>query len=1473
MKRLKKALAAVLAAAVCVTGLPMAALAKKAPETDVLSSAEKKAADVVKFNTGSFEWSVVDKAKLKKLKKADPSGDFSSYVTYDKDGRYQIQVETDAFFPYEVQFSYKGKTKSEWFLDREDTVKAGGHEFYLSAPTTGNAVTSMRMEAGGKSVVVYPQKKEFTNGGKKAGVKSLLPLKEERLQSGTVDFHKFTPVELSRVSVSVITGGSVAGGGTPVSVMWRDCSYSRDNNSYQITDVNGTMDLCDVDKLEMIFGEADQLNAGNTRYLLSVNHPSYYRWLEPEVTDTGGGQKNIGNGYYDDFTDENGESGKSYEIRFYGTEERIYMLALSLSGSVFPNGHVYSAMKVYEGKYQASDALPQDKDITNRIWKEGGGAASGYAVEIDEFYEEKNIWVTFVTEDAQGKETGRLPVRLELEKYRESASISSEYGLYQVKADGTRGNSANNFSSSSYEDDIRVETYTLYSGLDANQEYFSSSFHYNKNGKVVQINGDVYAYIGNYNTLDEAKAAGAADVTSGLFSQDGYKANYSSGITFTIFYKSLDGTKWESTKYRIKAEAYGSPEKPPVTNPEEPPVTNPEEPVLNSGTDFEYEGILQASGGSELDAYILTSGNQSDYSYVSGAHNYDSYGEGNFFTVLVENGVDLTNLILKFSLSAGATIYDKDTQQAVVSGVTPLDFSKGARQLIVSSEDKENFNNYFIRALKAGPGQSGAAETPEDAGGEDTQSDEGTDSQSDGADMQSEGASKPAELYIMSLDDDQETIHKTEEGGVVKAAREVFLDSYHDSRHDILVANIGYEPMEALKVELQSSVLELDKYWTLKGAKPLGAFTAITTEDDTEVGQLPNLAMVRLIAKGNAKVTDSESLGTISFSFGGQKKIEFSLTGIIGDPCITTTEITRPATQYVPYGMMITNNNKYKKNHPYYSLAGGTLPEGMHIASNGELYGVPKETGTFTFTVRMVNGTGYGGSDTKELTLTVRENTDDNVISAQDPGYELQKYFDHIGETTASGDYYIESEGEFSEFLDLYIDGELMEKGTDYTAEEGSTCITIASQSLNKKEGTHTIGVKFRSKKDNLIKAAAHNYRASNSNNSGGSSGGWTGGWTTPTTPSQPSQPTQPGQPTTPTQPSQPTTPTTPTQPTPPAPPEPQVKKEIQYAVNYDTKAGDTLKSIAKLYYGTTSKWEKIYNANKGKVTKSGKLKAGIKLVIPALNYRVEKGDTLKDISQKYYGAQRKWSQIYEVNKDIVPSSGAVNKGMRLVIPFPVCRAFYAVKKGDTLQSIAKKYYGKSTMWEKIYEANKGKADKSGKVKARKKLRIPTMVCTTKKGDTLKSVAKQYYGAQRRWTQIYEANKDVVSSSGEVKAGAKLVIPVPVFRAFYVAKKGDTLKTIAKKYYGKSGKWKKILEANKGSAYKSGKVKTGKKLQIPLLTYKVEKGDTVKSLARKFYGKKSGWRDIYQANQDIVPKSKKLKAGTTLVIPVPADFG
>ena len=302
-----------------------------------------------------------------------------------------------------------------------------------------------------------------------------------------------------------------------------------------------------------------------------------------------------------------------------------------------------------------------------------------------------------------------------------------------------------------------------------------------------------------------------------------------------------------------------------------------------------------------------------------------------------------------------------------------------------------------------------------------------------------------------------------------------------------------------------------------------------------------------------------------------------------------------------------------------------------------------------------------------------------------------------------------------------------------------------------------------KNKNQRVVKAAAQNYRVEKkqSNNrpvhGGGSSGGSSyGGSQADATPPKPAvKPSQKPDPAPTPAPSQKPDPV-------PEPKPAPVRKDLANAVDYTVKAGDTLKSIAKKFYGRSAKWQKIYEANKKRIPASKKLKKGMKLQIPALNYTVKKGDDIKSIASKYFGARSKWKIVYQVNKDVIPASLQLKAGTQLVLPVPVVCTVYTVRKGDNLGKIAQKYYGKTGKWKKIFEANRNKIYRSYRMKVGSQLHIPAMTCTAKKKDDLKSLAKKYYGSESKWRQIYEANRDVIPKSKKIKTGVTLVIPVPV---------------------------------------------------------------------------------------------------------------
>jgi len=122
----------------------------------------------------------------------------------------------------------------------------------------------------------------------------------------------------------------------------------------------------------------------------------------------------------------------------------------------------------------------------------------------------------------------------------------------------------------------------------------------------------------------------------------------------------------------------------------------------------------------------------------------------------------------------------------------------------------------------------------------------------------------------------------------------------------------------------------------------------------------------------------------------------------------------------------------------------------------------------------------------------------------------------------------------------------------------------------------------------------------------------------------------------------------------------------------YTIKSGDTLEGIARAQMGDGQKWQLIAAANPGLDPKA--LKIGQKITIPASTatamkdkaaapagsttsaapntYTVQKGDTLMELSRKFYGNDAEWKRILEANATTLKGDAkAIAPGMKLVIP------------------------------------------------------------------------------------------------------------------------------------------------------------------------------------------------------------------------------
>ncbi len=1145
----------------------------------------KKPLEEVMFNTGSHVYSVVGREDFFDHELGD--------ACFEEDGSYTINIpEENPFFPYEVQFTYDGDVRNEWFMTPDDSVEIGGHTFYVSASFDGTAVTQMSLKVAGDTVVVYPEEKEFTD---EDGIQalSLLPLRQRLL---VADLSAYTPIELTMVSVDSIFTGNYALKDTD-NVIWT--LYGDDN--YKVSTSGDWLDVsCQtyndrVTDWEMIVGENDQLALENIRYMIQVKHTPSKDWLNSELylQDNAGKRTRINtirDLYYDyDFE----ERYERIDLTSHDVADvsQIY-IGLSIDPSVSDSNRL-DYVRVFEGNYSTAQEAMAQREITEKIWNQDLSVIdSGYIIGVYE-----DVWITIVSFDSSGNPTGCLPLEIQRSYYGESI-IPTMYAHNNGEISRASRGSSIFYNTEDREFDVRVE---LQNGYDVDREYyltFDYSFASEINNEKV-----VAAFLGEYASIVEASTIGAKDIKDILFGEEGYVADYSKGITFTIFVDSHAENSPRRYCYHVFTEKGDNEEN------------------VNVGTTAWFNGLRDADGNL-VNSYAVS-------------EKEDSYAEYNYLTILVEEDTDLSALAPTFSTASGINLYAQGSSSPEVSGKSLHDFSNGPVQYTASAENGKNAKNYWLQVVKpeAGPGQ----------------------------------------LYLNSLAD-AEADTRTQ-GGTIYSTREIMLDGYHDYIHDILLANMGTEALPELSVELNSDTLELDDYWTLKGTHELSGCSSDYLMDYTGV---ENLAKIRLRAKSGVE-SGTDASGTLTIKSAGTALVVLTLTGTVGDPSIITEEIPG-AVKYVPYGTMIQNSNKYSWNRVSYSMAGGRLPKGMTVRQNGEIYGVPQEAGEFTFTVRMTNSYYDFSSSERTYTLTIAENTDENVENATDTGYDLTQRIQNV--TAGSGaDQTLVSQGEYAQFVDIYLDGARLEKGVDYTAESGSTRITIRSQTLqaDNEAGTHTLGIEFRTQDTDTLKRAAQNYEVI------------TEGGTNPGEDTKPGDSADPG--------------------------------DSGDTGNDGTQgdggnSGDSGNSGSQSggsggSGGSAESGSSAQNAGNANGTPqqsadgtaqeisqpdSAVGQTGQTAEAEIVSYTVQEGDTLWKISEAYYGTGKYWEEIYRLNADVIADPNRIYAGQVLKInlslevqPQPERepnKIYYIVQKGDSLWSIAEKLYGQGRKWRRIYQAN-----------------------------------------------------------------------------------------------------------------------------------------------------------------------------------------
>ena len=120
----------------------------------------------------------------------------------------------------------------------------------------------------------------------------------------------------------------------------------------------------------------------------------------------------------------------------------------------------------------------------------------------------------------------------------------------------------------------------------------------------------------------------------------------------------------------------------------------------------------------------------------------------------------------------------------------------------------------------------------------------------------------------------------------------------------------------------------------------------------------------------------------------------------------------------------------------------------------------------------------------------------------------------------------------------------------------------------------------------------------------------------------------------------------------------------------------------------------------------------------------------------------------------------------------------HVIAPGETLSDISLRYYGSVVMWDRIVSANAGidpnrlrvgrelkippaPVKKRVTVSAPSKPREGTVHHTVETGDSLSSISLRYYGKEYKWDRIFNANsKQLGGNPDRLKIGMVLVVPL-----------------------------------------------------------------------------------------------------------------
>ena len=254
-----------------------------------------------------------------------------------------------------------------------------------------------------------------------------------------------------------------------------------------------------------------------------------------------------------------------------------------------------------------------------------------------------------------------------------------------------------------------------------------------------------------------------------------------------------------------------------------------------------------------------------------------------------------------------------------------------------------------------------------------------------------------------------------------------------------------------------------------------------------------------------------------------------------------------------------------------------------------------------------------------------------------------------------------------------------------------------------------------------------------------------------------------------------------------------------------------------------------------GSVVIESTVKTKIKNTI-SLTHKVELNDNLFSLAKKYYGDPKKWMTIYNANDDVIYDRNSLPVGDELIIP--------DVKVLDGQDEDDEVVVHSQTV-DKVATASVNKSSEQ-LAKQSSSQSSEHRIHVVESGDSLYRLARDYYGDSKEWVIIYNANRDKIGENRVLLIGNK--IRIPVTEKITVNEKGTDVYTLKS-------------ETTASETTKNEKQKSKTKI------YKIEKGDTLYKISKLHYGDGTRWKEIFEANKEVLNNSTNIKAGKNIVIP------